>query len=226
MKLGIIINAAEAQAEQRRTLSYTQAAILGGIVESTTGAKGALRDMTRGAFKGARMPNTWQSKVYGRTSFDPAGLIWSQAPEIMKAFSEGQLIKAANHRYLAVKTDLCPERGTDGKSIRFPSGTDAGNWPVDRYGPLRFVKRPGNTALLVVDGVRMGKSGRIKRLSVRKATKKMGERVNLLGQATAVMAVLVPQVKLDERINPEAALRPWFDQIPERIVERLKGGKE
>src|SRR5436309_2503845 len=100
MKLGFITNAAEAEREMQATLSMAQKAILTGVQEGTQTAKENVRGATAAAFKGRRLPNTWQSKIYGKTSMNPAGLVYSRAPEIMKAFSEGQVIHAKGHRFL------------------------------------------------------------------------------------------------------------------------------
>src|ERR1039458_5848359 len=214
MKLGFLANAAEAERQMAATLAMTQRAILAGVTDATNSAKQGVRDMTGAAFRGNKLANTWQSKIYGKTSFNPAGLIYSKAPELMRAFSEEVVIHAKGHRFLAVKTENCPKRGSDGRALRFPDGkNDQGNWPVGRYGPLRFVpasQRHAGLGLLVVDNIRVGKNGaghaRAAAGSIAKGK-----------VATVVMAFLIPQVTLKKRIYQEAIIKAACDVIPPDI---------
>lgn len=217
MKLGFIVNAAEAERQMKETLANSQQAILAGVTESTNEAKAALREMTRAAFKGGKLPNTWQSKVYGRDSFNPAGMIYSKAPELMRAFSKGVLVKSADGFYLAIPTENAPKKGRDGKRIS-PS-----NWPKEVYGPLRFVYRPNGRSLLVADDLRASysrKTGQMRGFKAASAKQRAAGKV-----ATVIMFWLVPQVKLDKRIDPEPAVKSAGSRIPDRITARLKGGK-
>src|SRR5689334_4097568 len=109
MKLGIIVNAAEAKAQMNATLARAKNAILAGVTQGTMTAKTGLREATRAAFRSSKLPNTWQSNIYGKESFNPAGLVFSKAPEIMRGFSEGVTIKSPNGFFLAVPTENCPK---------------------------------------------------------------------------------------------------------------------
>jgi hypothetical protein len=192
-------------------------AVAAGVHDTTLAAKKALRDMTEAAFKGHRLKNSWQSKDYENSLVDAAGFIYSKAPLLMRAFSDGVVIRSAKGFFLAVPTENAPKTGYNGKRIS-PS-----NFPELTMGKLRFVYRPGRVSLLVVDGVRIGKSGRVKGLTVRKATKTMGERVSLTGQATVVMFVLLPQVTLKKLIDPDAVVKREAAKAPENILRNLKG---
>lgn len=217
MKLGFIVNAEEAERQMKDTLAHSQQSILAGIVESTNEAKEQLRAMTRAAFKSDRLPNTWRSKVYGRSSFDPAGHIFTKAPEIMRAFSGGTMIKSQDGFFLAIPTEFAPKKGINGKKIS-PS-----NWPTQVYGRLRFVYRPNGPSLLVVDNVRPSyakKTGKLR--GFRPATEK---RIAAGKVATVIMFLLVPQVKLDKRIDPEPIVKSAGDRIPDRITRNLEGRK-
>jgi hypothetical protein len=226
MKIGVTVADLDGvYAAMQAAEANTRRATIAGVHDTTLAAKQALRNMTAAALKGRKLQNSWQSKDYTNSGYDAAGFIYSKAPQIMKAFSEGAVIRAHGHRFLAIKTENCPTKGTDGRAIRLDGmgGSNHGNWPEDRYGPLRLVKRPGRVWLLVVDGVRIGKSGRVKRLTTRKATKTMGERVNLGGSATVVMFVLVPQVTLKKLIDPNAVVKREAAKAPENILRNLKG---
>ncbi len=223
------ISAAECLPQVLREMQYEterqRRAVIAGVNETGASTLRALREMMDGAFKGHKIRNIWHEKNYRNDGFDAAAYLYNKASGIIKAFSEGAVIRAHGHRFLAVKTENCPKRGTDGRSIRLPNGTgNPGNWPEDRYGPLRLVKRPGRVWLLVVDNVRVGKkSGRVRRLGVLKATKTMGERVSLNGRATVVMFVLLPQVTLKKRIDPNAVVKREASKAPENILRNLKG---
>lgn len=218
MKLGVIVNAAEAQAEMNRTLANAQNAIIGGITESVNEAKNSVRAMTRSAFKSGRLPNSWQSKIYGRDSFNPAGMIYSKAPVIMRAFSEGTLIKSADGFFLAVPTENCPKSYT-GKRVT-PM-----NWPKEVYGPLEFIYvghgKPSMLAATNAPGA--SESRRTRSILGRQIRGGARGKITL---EKMVMFILLPQVKLDKRIDPERVIKAAGDAIPDRITARLKGGKE
>jgi hypothetical protein len=214
VKLGFITNAAEAERQMAATLAMTQRAIQAGMQEATESAKQGLRDMTAQAFRSNKLPKTWQSKLYGKTSFNPAGLIYSKAPELMRAFSEGVTIRSDKGFFLAIPTEDAPKTGTDGKRIN-PS-----NFPYQTWGRLRFVYRRGGPSLLVVDNLRPSysrKTGELRRF--RKATDKS---VAAGKTATVVMFILLPQVTLKKRIDPEPIVRAAGDSIPADINKHLE----
>lgn len=70
------------------------------------------------------LARTWQSKTYpAGPSITPAGLVWSKAPQAMRAFSEGATITAKGGRFLAIPS---PEtrRLRGGRNQRTPSPAD------------------------------------------------------------------------------------------------------
>lgn len=223
MKLGIILNAAEAQSEMNKTLSNARSAIVDGVTEATTEAKEGLREMTRGAFKGNSLPNTWRSKLYGKDSFNPAGLVWSKAPKLMQTFSKGTLIQSSDGWYLAIPTENCPK--TYGGKRVTPS-----NWPKEVYGPLTFVWRgnEGKPSMLVaLDApsareVSYERSRLGRQIRGGKSTRTKGK----LDLSKAVMFILEKQVRLDKRIDPEKVIQKAGNALPQRITARLKGAKE
>ncbi|WP_353799190.1 DUF6441 family protein, partial [Thalassospira sp.] len=104
---------------------------------------------------GTRLARTWRSRAYPNKGYDAASLVWSKAPQIVRTFDRGTVIKSKSGFWLAIPTASAPKRGVGGKRIT-PS-----NFPEYRFGPLRFVYRRGQPSLLVVDGVRVsGKTGR------------------------------------------------------------------
>ena len=79
---------------------------------------------------------------------DAASLVYTKAPQIIRAFDEGAVIRSRRGRFLAIPTENAPRKGTDGRRIS-PS-----TFPEHRFGPLRFVPRQSGPSLLVVDGLR------------------------------------------------------------------------
>jgi hypothetical protein len=146
---------------------------------------------------------------------DAASLIYTKAPQIIRAFDESAVIRSRRGRFLAIPTENAPRKGTDGGRIR-PS-----TFPEHRFGPLRFVPRPNGPSLLFVDGLRASfsrKTGQLR--GFRRAT----ERARRSGQGltTAVMFLLVPQVKLSKRLDVARAAEHWSAQLPAVIEHQLR----
>ena len=95
----------------------------------------------------ARHANSWRDKHYPNQKLDAASLVYTKAPQIIRAFDEGAVIRSRRGRFLAIPTENAPRKGTDGKRIS-PS-----TFPEHRFGPLRFVPRPSGPSLLVEDGL-------------------------------------------------------------------------
>lgn len=192
-----------------------------GVEQTTTGLRDELRQQVRAGGLGNRLANSWRGQVYPRAgveSFGPAGMVFSKAPQIHRAFDEGAVIRSKLGFFLAVPTPAAPKRGAGGKRIT-PS-----NFPEQVYGPLRFVYRPGRPSLLVVNNARVGTDGRA-RPGVRR--NRAGAAYSpLSGRATVVMFVLLPQVSLRKRLDVNAAGAKWLNRLPGLIdYELLKNSK-
>ena len=81
---------------------------------------------------------------------------------------------------------------------------------------LRFVYRRKGPSLLVADNVRIGKSGSVRANVTRRRDGTVVSR--LKGRATAVIFLLVPQVRLRKRLDLEGAAREAEAALPGRIV--------
>lgn len=186
-----------------------EAAITAGIAEITQRIKEDLRAQVSNAGLGAKLAKSWQAKVYpkSRKSIEAAGWVFSKAPKIIRAFEEGTLIKSKDGFFLAIPTEAAPKRGIGGKRIN-PT-----NFPEHSLGRLRFVYRPGQVSLLVVDNLRAGTG---KRGGFRKASEsalKSGR-----GLATVVMFFLVPQARLKKRLDSKTVVNRWQPQLPQTIL--------
>jgi hypothetical protein len=185
-----------------------ETAVTAGVRQAGQGLKAELRQQVTSAGLGGRLANAWRDRHYPNQKVDAASLVWTKAPQIIRAFDEGVTIRSRRGHWLAIPTENAPRRGTDGKRIS-PS-----TFPQHRLGRLRLVTRPGKAPLLVVDGLRAstGRRGGFQRAS---------QRALLSGQGlvTVVMFVLVPQVTLRKRLDVEAGARRWHAHLPRLVLE-------
>lgn len=211
MKFGMILDWQEAQREAQATLKRTQRAILAGVEDAGDEAKGAMQLMTRFAFKGGRLANTWKTKVYGRTSFGPAELLYSKAAEIMRHFAQATTFRNNHGKFLALPTELV---GYIGNRRMRPEDLDDGPQP------LRFVPPAGarQVGLLVLDNARINSRGKV-RLASPTAIKRGRT-------ASVVLFILVPEISQEQRIDPPALLNPIGQKIPQYILNHLRSGEK
>jgi Family of unknown function (DUF6441) len=190
-------------------------AVISGTRDSGRGLKTELRRQVTSAGLGQRLANSWRDRHYPNQKVDAASLVYTKAPQIIRAFDEGAMIRSRRGRFLAIPTDNAPRKGTDGRRIS-PS-----TFPEHRFGPLRFVPRPTGPSLLVVDGLRASYSRQTGQLrGFRRAT----DRTRRSGQGltTVVMFLLVPQVKLSKRLDVARAAEHWSAQLPALIERQLR----
>jgi hypothetical protein len=197
-------------------LRKLERAVTAGTRDAGRGRKTELRRQVTGAGLGQRLGNSWRDKHYPNQKLDAArSLVYTKAPQIIRAFVEGAVVRSKRGRFLAIPTENAPRRSTDGKRIS-PS-----TFPEHRFGPLRFVPRPSGPSLLVVDGLRASFSRKIGELrGFRRATD--GARRSGQGLATVVMFLLVPQVKLRKRLDVARAAEHWSAQLPALIEQQLR----
>ena len=198
----------------RDELKRGERAVTNGVRRASEGLKGELRAQTIASGLGPRLARTWRSQAYPRSgqSLGAAAMVFSKAPGVMRAFTEGAVIRSANGLFLAIPTDAAPKRGTGGKRIS-PS-----NFPEHRFGRLRFVYRRGAPSLLVVDDLR-GRTGK------RGGFARAGQRAIARGQTTTVvMFILVPQVRIRKRVDLDGAARRWIEQLPGLILRDWSAG--
>ena len=214
MKLAVSI-IRSLQADMQVELRTIERAVTTGTREAGRGLKTELRRQVGSAGLGQRLANSWRDKHYPNQRLDAASLVYTKAPQIIRAFDEGALIRSGRGRFLAIPTENAPRKGTDGRRIR-PS-----TFPEHRFGPLRFVPRSSGPSLLVVDGLRASfgrKSGELR--GFRRATDRARARGD--GLATVVMFLLVRQVKLPKRLDVARAAERWSGQLPALIEQQLR----
>jgi hypothetical protein len=214
MKFATITRSLEASIQaELRDLEH---AVATGTRNAGRGLKTELRRQVASAGLGQRLANSWRDRHYPNRKLDAASLVYTKAPQIVRAFDEGAVIRSRRGRFLAIPTENAPRKGTDGKRI---SPT---TFPEHRFGPLRFVPRPRGPSLLIVNGLRASfsrKSGALR--GFRRATNRA--RQGGQGVTTVVMFLLVPQVKLSKRLDVTRAAERWSAQVPALIDLVLSG---
>jgi hypothetical protein len=190
------------QANMQAELRDLERAVATGTRDAGRGLKTELRRQVSTTGLGQRLANSWRDRHYPNRKLDAASLVYTKAPQIVRAFDEGAVIRSRRGRFLAIPTENAPRKGTDGKRI---SPT---TFPEHGFGPLRFVGRSSGPSLLVVDGLRASfsrKTGELR--GFRRATDRA--RQSGQGAATVVMFLLVPQVKLPKRLDVARAAERW-----------------
>ena len=206
MKLAATI-AGSLKADLQKEMRQIEKAVAEGVAEAGDGLKGSLRRQVITSGLGPRLARTWRSRAYPNKGHDAASLIWSKAPDIVRSFDQGSVIRSKTGFWLAIPTAAAPKRGVGGKRI-----TPA-NFPEQRFGPLRFVFRRGAPSLLVVDGVRISaKTGRVGRQAKGGAFTKSGRIKS--GITTVAMFVMVPQVRMPKRLDVRRAAETWARRVP------------
>ena len=185
MKLNISFSP-DLVALMRAEVTAGQKAVSITMAQAGAGLKSAWRGQIAGAGLGQRLANTIRSQTYpkGRNSLDAAALVWSNAPEIIGAHDTGPLIRSANGFWLAIPL---PAAGKSRGGKRITPGI----WEQKTGLRLRFVYRNRGPSLLVADAVRLNTRGQA---AVSKS--KTGK-----GQVTALIFLLVRQVKLPKRLD-------------------------
>ena len=214
MKLAAAI-AGSLKANLHAEMRGIEKAVAAGVKEAGDGLKNSLRKQVLTAGLGTRLARTWRSRAYPNKGHDAASLVWSKAPQIIRTFDQGSVIKSKSGFWLAIPTASAPKRGVGNKRIR-PS-----NFPEHRFGPLRFVYRRSGPSLLVVDAVRVsGKTGRVGRRAKGGALTKTGRIKS--GMTTVVMFLLVPQVRMPKRLDVKRAAEQWSRLLPGLIGRHMQ----
>jgi hypothetical protein len=202
-------------ADLQADLREIERAVSAGTRDAGRSLRTELRRQVTSAGLGQRLANGWRDRHYPNRQLDAASLVYTKAPQIIRAFDEGAVIRSRRGRFLAIPTENAPRKGTDGKRIS-PRA-----FPGHRFGPLRFVPRPNRPSLLVVDGLRASFSRQTGQLrGFRRATDRARARHD--GLTTVVMFLLVPQVKLRKRLDVTRAAERWTGQLPALIDQQLR----
>jgi hypothetical protein len=190
----------------REEIASAERAVTAGMRETARELTAALRADVVGAGLGERLARAWRGKVYPEAgeSIEAAAFVWSKAPKLIDAFNRGVTIRSRNGFWLAIPTPAAGARGigAGGRRARITPG----GWERRTGMRLRFVYRRRGPSLLVADNARLNARGLA--MANRRKT----------GQATVVVFLLVPQVRLRKRLNVEAIARRQADRVPALIA--------
>jgi hypothetical protein len=198
------------QAGMQVELRELERAVATGTRDAGRGLRTELRRQVTSAGLGQRLANSWRDRHYPNRKLDAASLVYTKAPQIIRAFDEDAVIRSRRGRFLAIPTENAPRKGTDGKRINPPT------FPEHRFGPLRFVRPAGALAgaqALVrgLDLVLGHKGGPVGDEVEQRAT---------LGQA--VGAVL----EVAARARPGPIVRPGAEPGAQRVAFDIAGGRQ
>ena len=93
-------------------------AVTSGTRDAGRGLRTELRRQVTSAGLGQRLANSWRDKHYPNQKLDAASLVYTKAPQIIRAFDEGAVIRSRRGRFLAIPTENAPRKGTDGMRLR------------------------------------------------------------------------------------------------------------
>ncbi|WP_412509878.1 DUF6441 family protein, partial [Roseovarius sp. SYSU LYC5161] len=135
MKLGLDISA-DLGAAMAAEVKAGEKAVTAAMRAAGTGLKTDWRGQITGAGLGQRLSRTIRSEQYpkGQPSLNAAALVWSKAPQIIRAHGTGPLIRSKDGFYLAIPTQAAG-RGRGGARLT------PGEWERRRGLRLRFVYR-------------------------------------------------------------------------------------
>ena len=186
----------------REEIAAGERAVSTAIREAGTRLKSAWRGQITGAGLGTRLARSIRSEQYpkGKPSLNAAALVWSKAPVILGAHNTGPLIRSKNGFWLAIPT---PAAGKSARGGRISPG----EWERRTGLRLRFIYRRQGPSLLVAEG-RLNTKGRA--VASRSKTGR--------GLLTAPIFLLVPQVRLEKRLNLAKDAEKLWPAIPKMIA--------
>lgn len=186
----------------REEIATGEHAVSTAIREASTRLKSAWRGQITGAGLGTRLARSIRSAQYpkGKPSLNAAALVWSKAPVILGAHNTGPLIRSENGFWLAIPT---PAAGKSARGGRITPG----EWERRTGLRLRFIYRRQGPSLLVAEG-RLNTKGRA--VASRSKTGR--------GLLTAPIFLLVPQVRLEKRLNLAKDAEKLWAAIPKMIA--------
>ena len=190
--------------------------IEGDIAQAATGAmretmplaKQELRYQVISAGMGQRLANTWRGEVYptNRRALNPAGYIWSNAPDIIDSFVRGATIRPfAGSQYLWIPTKNVPRsRGrVSRKGGNLKGGAITPDECEDRFNTDFIVLRGRNGRLLAFMDLLAAKRGRGFRPATRARLAQGRER------RLTLMYVLTPSVRMPKLLDLDQVAQRW-----------------
>jgi Family of unknown function (DUF6441) len=82
------------QADTQAELRDIERAVAAGTREAGRGLRTELRRQVTSAGLGQRLANSWRDRHYPNQQLDPASLVYTKAPQIIRAFEEGVVVRS------------------------------------------------------------------------------------------------------------------------------------
>ncbi len=189
--------------------------------ETIIDARDDLRRQTVSSGLGARMANTWTARAYPageKNSINPAGFIWSRAPDIIDSFVRGAVIRPINgSKFLWIPTDNVPaERGRVNRRGRNIKGGAITPEECENRFNTDFVVRPGRAGrFLAFMQLTRSRNGRgLRRDTARRQAQ--GRTASL-----TLMFVLVPSLRMPKLLDLEGVAEKWSTSFETAFANRL-----
>jgi hypothetical protein len=116
MKLAAAI-ARSLQADMQAELRDIERAVATGTREAGRALRTKLHRQVGSAGLGQRLANSWRDRHYPNQRLDAASLVYTKAPQIIRAFDEGAVIRSRRGRFLAIhrewRSRACARRAGD-----------------------------------------------------------------------------------------------------------------
>jgi len=112
MKLAATI-ARSLQTDMQAELRGIEGAVAAGTRVAGRGLKTDLRRQVASAGLGQQRANNWRDKHYPNQKLDAASLVYTKAPQIIRAFDEGAVVRSKRGRLLAIPTEDASSKETD-----------------------------------------------------------------------------------------------------------------
>ena len=185
-------------------------AVTTAVREAGAGLKRDWRGQVTGARLGRRLAGTIRSGVYPRSgeSITAAALVYTRAPEILSAHDAGGTIRSPRGLWLVVPLPAAGRAGAFGRKLTPDS------WERKTGMKLRFVYRRRGPSLLVADG----------RLSSRGIATESRSKTGR-GRTTVPIFLVVPFVRLRQRLDLDRDAEKWLARLPGMIVDSWVDGK-
>jgi hypothetical protein len=98
------------QADMETELREIELAVAAGMQGAGRALKTELRRQVASAGLGQRVANSWRDRHYPNQKLDAASVVYTKAPQIIRAFDEGAVIRSNRGRFLAIPTENAPRK--------------------------------------------------------------------------------------------------------------------
>jgi hypothetical protein len=99
------------QTDIQAELRDIERAVVSGTRDTGRGLRTELRRQVTSAGLGQRLANSWRDQHYPNQKLDAASVVYTEAPQIIRAFDEGAVIRSRHGRFLAIPTENAPGEG-------------------------------------------------------------------------------------------------------------------